>query len=636
MGVAMTMVASAMASAARATTAAISNPIVDSMVVTSVLSTGMVMMLGLCNAKSDGAISFLVVLHTAFSRLVDDESVHAILEVDVETGVSPNVTVEVALDGLSNNAVPMLAVSHVKLVSNKTGHGIHLIIAELSHGLRGHLDGILFKLSGSIGLNDLDATVSLPLSIVDDFTCVLSHISVLSFHLPLEYSDAIESSLGYAASWVNLTTLHLLIVGTAAGILLDPWLPLNNPFYLSNVLDLWWCLLDNSLNLWWFILKLNSSSDYWLGGHLWHDHFWDDLFRDLLLFSLDHLWFFNLVSLALHLSLFNISLDHDFITFLYFFSLTRKLSRLDWNSHMLPINWNLDFSNNFSDDFFWNLNFSYNFLDDFNFFDDFSDFNSNFWFGNNNFFNHLRYDNWDDDFFLYLNNWLGNMHYNRFWNRHMHFHLFNHWYLNFDGLDNGDWYFSLDLMVVMDFFFFMVVMMMNFLHNFNDLNFWLLALVSMSNVLMSAFVMMMSNRWFLNNWGGTMMNNWSWAMMNLLDDFDLSWLLNNNWEWCFENWSCNDWWWNINRLWFWDHLLSDMHARAYKSTFWNRCGNKFFNNLFDFNFNFLDLYNFNWHFYSLDLNLFNNLDYGLGLFVVNETSGHVCFPFKWCGHLVAG
>jgi len=646
----LTVVASAMASAARAATAVISDPIVDSMVVTSILSTGMVMKRSLCDAKSDGAISFLVVLGPAFSRLVDDESVHAILEIDVESGVSPKVAVEVVLDDLSNNAVPMLAVSHVKLVSNKTGHGIHLIIAELSHGLRGHLDGILFKLSGSFGLNDLDATVSLLLSIVDDFTGVLSHISVLSFHLPLEYSNAIESSLGYAASWVNLTTLHLLIAGTVAGILLDLLLPRNNPFYL------WWCLIDNSLNLWWFILKLNSSSDNWLGFYLWHDHFCDDLFRNILLFSLHHLWLFNLVSLALHLFLFNVSLNHNFILYDYFFSLTRKLRRLDWNSHMFPINWNLDFSNNLFDDFNRNVTFSNNFLDNLNFlndfdffdylhfFDDFSDFNSNFWFGNNNFFYHLRYNNrnWDDDFFLYLNNWLGHMHHNRFWNRHMDFHFFNfrfhHWYLNLYGLDDGNWYFYRDLMVVVNFFLFMVVMMMNFLHDFNDLNFWLLVIMLMSNMLMSAFVVMMSNRRFLNNWGGMMMMNnlLSWFVVNLLDDFDLSWLLNNNWEWCFENWSCNDWLWNKNWLWFWDHLLSDMHAGAYKSSFWNRCGNHFFDNLNLLNFNFFDLYNFNWYFYSLDLNLFNNLDDGLGLFIVDEASGHVCFPFYWCGYLVAG
>jgi len=215
----------------------------------------------------------------------------------------------------------------------------------------------------------------------------------------------------------------------------------------------------------------------------------------------------------------------------------------------------------------------------------------------------------------------------------MDFHFFNfrlnHWYLNLYGLDDGDWHLSLDLMVVVNFFFFMVVMMMNFLHNFNDLNFWLLAIMLMSNMLMSAFVMMMSNRRFLNNRGGMMMMNnlLSWFVVNLLDDFDLSWLLNNNWEWCFENWSCNDWLWNKNWLWFWDHLLSDMHAGAYKSTFWNRCGNHFFDNLNLLNFNFFDLYNFNWYFYSLDLNFFNNLDYGLGLFIVDEASGHVCFPF---------
>lgn len=87
---------------------------------------------------------------TAFSRLVDGEFVHAVFEVDVVSRFSPYVpAVSVVLDGVADHAVPMLAVFHVKLVSDETGHGIHLIIAELPHGLRGHLDGILFNLAGS-------------------------------------------------------------------------------------------------------------------------------------------------------------------------------------------------------------------------------------------------------------------------------------------------------------------------------------------------------------------------------------------------------------------------------------------------------------------------------------------------------
>lgn len=293
-----------------------------------------------------------------------------------------------------------------------------------------------------------------------------------------------------------------------------------------------------------------------------------------------------------------------------------------WHMNLLD---NLFFNNlihkDLLDDRFFNdlLNFD-NLLDDLFNFNNFVDLNDLFYLYFN-FHNLLNFY----DLFHYLLNW--NLHFHDFFNELLDGYLNNLWDIYFfdDPFNDFFWlwlrdivglnihlflfnyYFSLHRLMydVSDDFFFLNMIMMNFLD---------LVVVMMMNGLS---VMMMNLLLHFDNFDFR-------RLASLLVDHVLN-FLDNLLNWLLESY---------NRSWRLDDFLSDEHAGAYEITLWLR--NLFLNNFHDWYFNFLNSDDFNWYFHTLDLYLFDNLDNGLGLSVIDEACGDVCFLWYWCSHLVSG